>query len=150
MQWRLMDLDSAHPQLEVAAETSKKGQHRYVSLHPTAVAWLRYAKKLKSELPISDCALRRVRDRLCVTLGWPEWPQNIGRHTGASYALAHSRNALAVTEDLGHTDKVLRRHYRRAVRQETAAEFWAVLPPSASGEPISVDFTSAPQTQAIQ
>jgi len=114
----------------VEAHTCKTSQRRLVYAPPSAMAWLRYAQATGSSLPLPSPAKRRMQRRLAEVLGFAEgWPQDITRHTAASYWVAQFSNANEVAENLGHSVKILRSHYKSVVTREAAAQFWALMPP---------------------
>jgi len=143
MTWDNILLDTAEPVVRVDACTSKVRSRRAVYLDAHAAAWLRHARALKSELPLGWQARRRILRRLREVLGWEKWPQDITRHTAASYRLAAERNAAAVAEALGHSVAMLERHYKAVVTREQAAAFFAVLPTPAANT-VKVNFHPAP------
>jgi integrase len=149
MTWSNVWLDGDQPLVRVEAATSKVRQRRVVYILPAAAAWLRYAQAAGAELPLPWQPRRRALRRLREALGLPAWPQDITRHTAASYWLAQTHNAAAVAEALGHSVNVLRRHYRAVVTREEAARFWGIMPPAEPGT-VQVDFRAAASAREIQ
>ena len=141
MTWANVILDTAEPVLRVQASTSKVGLRRVVELNAHATAWLRHAKALGSELPMAKQPKRRVQRRLREILGIDEWTQDITRHSAASYLMAIERNGPMVAEQLGHTVKVMNRHYRAVVTREEAEKYFAIDPaPAKAPNTVSVNF----------
>ena len=68
---------------------------------------------------------RRIREQsgLC-------WAHDITRHSYGSYPLGAFRNAGDTAEQMGHlsSTSMLFRHYRRAVRQDDAEQYWQIRP----------------------
>ena len=64
-------------------------------------------------------------------LGWQGRPQDILRHTAASYWLAEWRDAGKVAHELGNSAGILLRHYRGVVTEEDTERFWAIRPKNA-------------------
>ena len=109
----------------VDAQTTKVRQRRVVQCpHPKALELLCLARDMESEFPINTELRRRTVRRLREVLGWEVWPKDVTRHTGASYLLAIKPNADYVSEQLGHSVKVLKRHYKALVTPEQAKRFW--------------------------
>ena len=95
--WSAVRLD-AEPHVVVEAQTSKVRQRRIVYPMPAAVAWLRLAKAMGSELPLARQPWRRTIRDLRGLLGLDRWPQDVTRHTAASYWLAAvPRAAIEIT-----------------------------------------------------
>jgi len=112
----------------VEAQTSKVRQRRVVYPMPAAVAWLRLAKTLGADLPLHLESWRRLLTQLRKRMGWPRWPQDVTRHTSATYWLAAGVPIYEVAEQLGNSPAVLRTHYRALVTREDTARFWGLVP----------------------
>jgi hypothetical protein len=118
------DINFAEKWIRVEAQTSKIGQRRVVYPLPTAIVWLKKAKKLGAELPLGQRARKKDRLALRAELGWPTWKKDVTRHTAASNWLAVSRSSAEVAESLGHSEKVLKKHYKALITKAEAEEFW--------------------------
>lgn len=116
----------------VGWETGKTKQRRVVYPHKTALAWLKLAKKLKSQLPLPKQPRRRAIRALRDLLRFKVWPKDITRHSAASYWLAESGSAARVADSLGHSERTLLRHYKALVTIEQAKRFWGLAPRSAT------------------
>jgi integrase len=126
LSWGDVDLDRGIVTVDAAA--SKVRQRRIVHLQPAAVAWLRLAGGLGAELPLPHVTRRRYLRDLRDRLGWKAWPQDILRHTCASYLMALWQDAGRVAAELGSSPGILLRHYRELVRREDAERFWRLIP----------------------
>lgn len=104
-------------------DRSKTRRRRIVPLHPLAVHWL---KRCDKKLPIcpSRMTIRRWRAKARILLGG--WPQDILRHTAASYLLALHGDAGKVAFMLGNSADILLQHYSQLVSPEDCAEFWKI------------------------
>lgn len=118
--WSSVDLD--HARLTVDTAASKTHRRRIVPLTANLVRWL----KLKGDLPMPHVARRRCIRRLREHFGWPRWPQDLLRHTAASYLLALHQDAGRVALSLGHSPQILMRHYHELVTHEQALEFFDI------------------------
>lgn len=116
--------------LLVHGKNSKTRRHRIVELHPTAAAWLKVAYNFGSDLPIKPQPVRRAIRIFREPLKLSHWPQDVLRHTCASYTLAISQDFTKTAWQLGNSEKILLRHYYRATDRETAEKFWQLLPTS--------------------
>ncbi len=115
--------------LTVDAAASKVRQRRIVHLMPNCVAWLKYAKDHGSELgTLKYMGLRRYLRRCGLHMRFAGWPQDVLRHTCASYWLAEWQDAGKVARELGSSAGILLRHYTELVEKAEAAKFWAILP----------------------
>jgi len=124
--WSNIDLTAGVVRIDAAA--AKLRQRRIVHLMPAAIAWLQAAKETGADLPIPNVTRRRMQRDLRPTMGWEAWPQDILRHTAASYWLAAVQDAGKVAHELGNSAGILLRHYRELVSREDAERFWAMRP----------------------
>ena len=124
--WAAIDLTAEVVRIDAAA--AKLRQRRIVHLMPAAIAWLRVAKETGADLPIPNVTRRRMQRDLRGAMGWEAWPQDILRHTAASYWLAAVQDAGKVAHELGNSAGILLRHYRELVSREDAERFWAMRP----------------------
>jgi integrase len=125
--WDHIDLERG----VIRIESAKHSRRRIVHAHPTATRWIAESKRLNAWLPLAQMSRRRFLRRLRDGMGLEEWPQDVLRHSAASYWLASTQDAAAVSLQLGNSVGVLMRHYRELVSREDAARFWAISPMSA-------------------
>lgn len=114
--------------LLIHGANSKTRRHRIIELHPTAIRWLSEAQAAGSELPIHPQPIRRELRRLRPRLELSKWPQDVLRHSCASYSLALSNDFTKTAWQLGNSEKILLRHYYRLTDRETAMAYWQTLP----------------------
>jgi len=112
----------------VDAAASKVRRRRIVHMMPAAVAWIALARSVGSRLPLPHATRRRAVRRVRDAIGLDAWPQDILRHSCASYWLAEVQDAGKVAHELGNSAGILLRHYRELVTKEDAAHFWAIRP----------------------
>lgn len=113
----------------IDAAASKVRARRSVDLHPSAVRWLRWAKKHGGEIgTLSTIGLRRFRRLMAKRLRWREWHQDVLRHSAATYMLANYRDAGKVATMLGNSPSILLRHYAVLVTREQAESFYRLTP----------------------
>ena len=123
LDWRNVDLE--HGTIHVLPETAKKRRERFVDIQPNLRAWLALHAQTEGRLYSSEHAVRSLRKKAKI-----EWPQNVMRHSFASYHLAAFGDAARTALALGHPHgvEVLFAHYRSMVREKTALEYWAIVP----------------------
>jgi site-specific recombinase XerD len=134
--------------LELSAAITKKGRRRHITPSPTLKAWL-------ARYPFEPCSNWRRVDMACRRLaGWAveseflnekvaagelkklpktprgDWPQNVLRHTHASYAVASGTKLETLLFEFGHSGsaKVLREHYVGRASKKAALEFLGIRP----------------------
>ncbi len=123
LSWSAVDLRAKTARLD----KTKVRQRRIVELPDNAAAWLAVCPHRVGPVVRGLAAMRRARRRLRDHLGIP-WPQDVLRHTAASYLLALRKNAYEVADMLGNSPRMLLRHYKNLVNQEDA-EAWKNLMP---------------------
>jgi integrase len=125
LNWSAVDLKGAT--VNIGAEISKVRKQRIVPLHKTAVAWLK-TLDFKPEQPIAPppVTLKRHRRALRKVLG--KWPQDVLRHTAASYLLCHHKDAPAVALMLGNSVRILELNYKTPVAEKDCKAFWSLTP----------------------
>jgi integrase len=117
--------------VRIDAAVSKIHRRRIVHLFPNAKAWIKLAKEhYTSELgTLSYMGLRRLHKRICKHVGWKKFPQDVFRHTAASYMVGELKDPGRVANELGNSPRILLQHYRELVSDEDTRKFWAILPP---------------------
>jgi integrase len=95
---------------------------------PVTLEWLKRAKRLKSELPLSPKKQLADRKALRKILGWKIWKQDVTRHTAASYWLAGKCETVKhVAKMLGHSEAICESRYKAVKTQKEAEEFWGAV-----------------------
>jgi integrase len=107
----------------VDAQTTKVRERRVVTPMPEAMKWLRRSLKYGGETPLPKQFKRRLIHSLRDVLGLKTWPKDITRHTAASIWLAEKQSAAFVAEQLGNSERVLKRDYKALVTPQTLAQF---------------------------
>ncbi|MGC3961338.1 MAG: hypothetical protein QM813_26445 [Verrucomicrobiota bacterium] len=111
----------------VDSQTTKVRQRRVVTPMPEAMKWLRRSLKYGGLTPINQQFKRRLILKLRTLIGFKEWPQDITRHTAASIWLARIKSAAEVAEQLGNSEKVLKRDYKALVTAKLLGEYLTVI-----------------------
>ena len=124
--WESVDLAAGKVRVDAAA--SKVRRRRIVHLMPNALEWLAFSKELGAALPYSRSSRCRALARAARRLGFSTWPQDVLRHSAASYLMTHTRDVGRVADDLGNSPSILLRHYRELVTTENALAFWNLIP----------------------
>lgn len=123
--WDRVDLEAGH--VVVDSSASKVRQRRIVNLEPVARSWLRWARSIP--MPLTKAVRRKYQRALRQAYGWDAWPQDVLRHTCASYLLALHQDAGKVARTLGNSASILLTHYHALVTRQNATRFWSRLTP---------------------
>jgi len=123
MDWSQIDLVTKTVRVD-----GKTRQRRIVPLEPRAVELLNGCVLKRGPVAPAHITLCRVKRKVRNALGLKKWPQDLLRHTAASYLLALHGDAGRVATRLGNSPAVLLTHYHEPVTAADCAEFWAVCP----------------------
>ncbi len=130
LEWKEIHLDTGF--IEVTARKAKGGQRRrLVPICPNLRAWLKAYSKKSGRVVTSKKGLedRTKRQMAMKDAGIERWPNDVLRHSFASYHLALHRDINETALQLGHTSTaMLFRHYRESVKPEAARAWWALRP----------------------
>lgn len=153
LQWGHIRPDYIH----IGAYQAKMSVQRYVTLHPTCAAWLRAALQRQavpglpgpvdqdpdttdlidatSLLPalaaarVAPVTAGRQIPRAARSIGIHPWPQDVLRHSFASYHLALGRSAPDTAHEMGHRGThLLFERYRHLTTPEQARRWFSTLP----------------------
>ena len=122
LDWSDIHLDSS--QIEVRARHSKTRRHRLVPIQPNLKAWLETYRKDAGVVAFSR---RKFRDAYR-NAGFAEWPLDVLRHSYGTYRLPILKSAESLALEMGNSPDVIFRHYRRAMDEKTAAEYFKIEP----------------------
>jgi integrase/recombinase XerD len=125
LSWGCIDLRRGELRIDAAA--SKVRTRRIVHLSLACVAWLNLARAMGSPLPMPNRSRER-RKKLMRPLRLDTWPQDILRHTAASYLLARFQDVGKVAMMLGNSASILNQHYKELVQVENGVRFCNLLP----------------------
>lgn len=112
----------------VTVNLAKTRRRRIVPLEPRAVALLAKCARKKGHIAPSQTTVARFKSEVRKVLGFDSWPQDLLRHTAASYLLALIGDAGKVAARLGNSSAVLLSHYHQPVKQADCEKFWRVSP----------------------
>ncbi len=112
----------------IDSAASKVRRRRIVHLRENAIEWLAFARELGSLLPFGLHKRVYTLKKAAAHIGLAGWPQDVLRHTCASYWLAVSRDVGSVSKELGNSPAILLTNYQELVSADSAAAFWAIRP----------------------
>ena len=146
---RWQDINFSTGDIHVRAETSKTREERFVPMEANLIAWLESCA-VRHPGPIIGKSYMRFRDAWEAVKrvagykvgaepesGWPalaqDWPADAMRHTYASMWLAVHKSRAELAERMGNSEGTIKSHYRRAIREDVAKTFWAIMPKASKG-----------------
>jgi integrase len=113
----------------VTVRVSKVRRYRIVKMPECAVELLRPLAKSSGAIAQHQTTLRRALKYMRRGLKLERWPQDIMRHTAASYHLAMTGDAGKVATMLGNSPQILLTHYNGVATLDDAQEFFKVTTP---------------------
>lgn len=122
LRWEFIHFETC--QIEVKAATSKTRQTRFVTMEPLLVESLLPYRKLHGPIlgPRFEQTLREVK----TAAGLMPWIPDVLRHCYGSYWLAVHHDRARLAELMGNSLSVIKMHYRRAIPEATAREYWTL------------------------
>lgn len=121
--WSDIDLKAGH--LNVTAAKKRTVKNRFITLHPTAVAWLRISPRNGDPIA-GNLALDRIRD-IARSRGI-QTPENGFRHGWISARCTITGDPARVAAEAGNSPKQIHRHYRRPLPLDVAEAWFSILP----------------------
>lgn len=142
---RLTEKDVSPEGIELGEDATKTGSRRHITPSETLAAWLR-------KYPFKPCSNWNKVNAACRYLaGWkvvpdattleahpldegfqdrPTWPQNVLRHSHATYSVAYGLPLQDLLFEFGHTASptILRRHYVGRADKKQAIAYFAISP----------------------
>lgn len=126
LQWEQVDFEN---KAVVVLSSSAKGRaRRIVDISPNLMAWLVPYKKESG--PVLEASVEAYRTQMRNAMGYAKWPQNVMRHSFASYHFAKHRNESLLMQLMGHADdgRILHNQYKALVLPNDAEAFWSIFP----------------------
>jgi integrase/recombinase XerD len=127
LDWRQVDLGACT--ITILATNAKCRVRRIVIVEPVLREWLLPVSRACG--PVLPEPLDVLRQSTRAVLGLSKWPQDILRHTFASYHFEKYHDEARTKKQIGHRDdgRVFYNHYCRPVYPADAAAFWSFYPP---------------------
>ncbi len=121
LEWKDIHLDDEKRQIYISHRISKVKTDRYTPISDCLAAWLKpYIGK-----PIKIANHRKTLDSVkegCI------WQKDIMRHTAISYFMGKEGNIFTVSEHLGNSPDIIKKHYQKAVLKRDTDFFWSLTP----------------------
>jgi integrase len=139
-------------QITVLAEISKTKEERTVPIEPTLLEWFaKYApapNKRKGYIT-EQTNFKNYTLQIHIAAGFrgsltttkdgkktttlhnptsPAWIPDILRHSYGSYWLKKHGNRAQLAENMGNSLQIIKKHYKRPVKNSDTALYWAILP----------------------
>lgn len=112
--------------IDLPASTSKVRKRRLVPITPTLESWLSHLSPPESGIVCERLPAERATSILGALVGG--WRKNALRHSYGSYRAAATRDLQALAIEMGTSHPMIEKHYREAVSEEAAANYWGIIP----------------------
>jgi integrase len=133
LEWEDVNFERGY--IQVGKAKSKTATRRLVQIQPNLEMWLAPYRAKSGLIFVSEHAADRSIEQ-AKALGI-EWPNNVLRHSYATYRLAQCQDAARVALEMGNSPQMLFRNYRELADEEDAAAWFGIVPtPAANVVPI--------------
>jgi integrase len=121
------DVNCARGHIQVAKHKAKTATRRLVPIQSNLAIWLApYRSKNNGRIFASEHAADRAIAQ-AKELGI-KWPNNVLRHSYATYRLAQCHDAARVALEMGNSPQMLFRNYRELADEKDAADWFNIVP----------------------
>lgn len=130
LDWSEIDFEEKF--IEIKAANAKTAQRRLIPMSANLIEWLAPHAANSGSVIKSPAIWRNGQEQAREDAMIEKWPHNAGRHSFASYHLAHHEDVGKLAMALGHPDpRLLFRHYRQLVSKKAAHTYWSITPTEA-------------------
>lgn len=128
LDWR--DVQFLTGYIRISASVSKTRRERLVPIADNLKAWLQPLARAQG--PVTPPNARKLLERAREDAEITEWPHDATRHSFGTYEMARTRDIGLVSEVMGNSPAIVQRHYKAAIPFEQGAEYFAIVPQTAS------------------
>jgi len=132
LEWE--DVNFARGYIQVGKAKAKTATRRLVSIQPNLMQWLAPYRGHTGHIFVSEHAADRAI--AIAKAAGIEWPNNVLRHSYATYRLAQSQDATRVALEMGNSPQMLFRNYRELADEQDAAAWFSIVPAEAAAKKI--------------
>lgn len=124
LDWRSVNLLTGY--ITVEADVAKTRRKRMVPITPNLKAWL--VPVAKSHGPVAPEAVDEIKKQTVKRAGITDWPSDGTRHSFGTYEMARTKDIGHVSEVMGNSPGMVKKHYQKAVPFEQGDEFFGIMP----------------------
>ena len=128
LRWEEINFDLKY--IHITGEVAKVRNERYVDIEDVLMAWLKtYHRESGPILPVNSYSFNKLFNRVRKDADLKDtWSPDSMRHSYGSYHVAkyEAKNKTALM--MGHSVRMLDRHYRRPLHRSDTTEFWSIMP----------------------
>jgi integrase len=138
LEWE--DINFVRGYIEVGKRKAKTATRRLVPIHENLMQWLEQYRDSAGPVFISEHAADRAIAQ--AKNAGAEWPNNVLRHSYATYRLAQCKDAPRVALEMGNSPAMLFRNYRELADEKDAADWFGIVPPAAARNIVKMTATN--------
>jgi integrase len=124
LEWE--DVNFVRGYIQVGKAKSKTATRRLVPIQPNLEMWLAPYRAKSGLIFVSEHAADRSIEQ--AKAAGIEWPNNVLRHSYATYRLAQCQDAARVALEMGNSPQMLFRNYRELADEHDAAAWFSITP----------------------
>jgi integrase len=128
------DVNFQRGYIQVGKAKAKTATRRLVPIQPNLEMWLAPYRDSKGLIFVSEHAADRAIAQ--AKAEGVQWPNNVLRHSYATYRLAQCRDAARVALEMGNSPQMLFRNYLEVADEKQAADWFGIIPREAALEKI--------------
>jgi integrase len=124
LEWE--DVNFVRGYIQVGKAKAKTATRRLVPIQPNLEMWLAPYRAKSGLIFVSEHAADRAIEQ--AKAAGIEWPNNVLRHSYATYRLAQCQDAARVALEMGNSPQMLFRNYRELADEQDAAAWFSITP----------------------
>ena len=124
LEWKHVNLLTSY--ITIEANVAKTKRKRLVPIPENLRAWLIPLAAVRGMVTPENP--RTLLEKARANAGIKIWPHDATRHSFGTYEMARTKDIGHVSEIMGNSPAVVKKHYQKAVPFEQGAEFFAIFP----------------------
>ncbi len=128
LDWSNVNLDEAL--IRIPAAASKVRRARLVPMPKNLIRWLLPYRRATGSVSPSTITIKRGRKAVLEAAGVEDWPQDVLRHSFASYHMAVHSHEGKLAEIMGNSPRVIQAHYKGLATAKEGAKYFKIEPPA--------------------
>ena len=144
LDWQKVNLLTGY--ITIEAKDAKTKRKRLVPITPNMKAWLLPVAMPRG--PVAPNNVDVLKKQTYKRAGITRWPSDGTRHSFGTYEMARSKNIGLVSEIMGNSPAVAKKHYQQAVEFEKGDEYFAIFP-TEQGKTNIVQMTADPSANPL-
>ena len=123
LEWHDINFERGH--ITVGRDKAKTATRRLVPIQPNLMQWLAPCRGMTGRVFVSEHAADRT---IAFAKKHLKWPNNVLRHSYATYRLAATQDAAKVALEMGNSPTMLFTNYRELADEHDAQAWFSIAP----------------------